>query len=78
MIFLGFNMFFKDSAKIIKKRKRQNHCYSSKTPIHCSKIAFKTAPGRLNARFKKLREVICPILELREEKRTFVKVGEEK
>jgi hypothetical protein len=25
-----------------------------------------------------LREVICPVLELREEKRTFVKVGGEK
>lgn len=29
-------------------------------------------------RFKKLREVVCLVLELKEEKRTFVKVGEEK
>jgi hypothetical protein len=31
---------------------------------------FKTAQGRYNARFEKLREVVYPVLKLREEKRT--------
>jgi len=67
MIFCGLPWIFKFSAEIIKKEKNKKHC-------HCRKTAFETAPGRQNARFEKLSEVVCLVLELREEKLIFVKI----
>jgi hypothetical protein len=39
---------------------------------------LKPLQGDKNTRFEKLREVVYPVFELKEEKQTFVKVGKKK